>query len=136
MAARASGILVVEDEPLVATVVCDTLMELGFTVCGSASTAPEALWLAETERPDIAVVDIKLHGDTNGVDLARLLSERFGISVIFLSGSRDRATIARAQGLGPVRFLHKPFRPTDLLNAIEATGRHSPRSETEAHPQR
>jgi DNA-binding response OmpR family regulator len=117
------GILVVDDEPLVASVVCDTLTELGFEVSGAASTGAEALYLAEEHRPNIAVIDIQLRGGMNGVDLARLLGERFGMSVIFLSGSRDRLAITKAYGLRPVRFLKKPFRPTDLLSAIEATGR-------------
>ena len=118
-----SGILVVDDEPMIAAVVCDTLSELGFTVSGSASTGTEAIWLAETQRPDIAVIDVQLRGDMDGIELAQTLRERFGIAVIFLSGARDQRMIARAQGIGPVRFLRKPFRPTDLLSALEATGR-------------
>jgi len=122
MTTRGRGILVVDDEPLVAAAVCDTLVELGFPVSGSASTGAEALWLAEEHRPDIAIVDVQLRGGMNGVELAQLLGERFGIDVIFLSGLRDRDAISEAYGR-PVRFLHKPFRPTDLLNALEATGR-------------
>jgi FixJ family two-component response regulator len=42
------------------------------------------------------------------------------MAVIFLSGSHDPTVVARAGGVGPVRFLHKPFRPAEMLSAIEA----------------
>jgi DNA-binding NarL/FixJ family response regulator len=120
MAPEVRTILVVEDDPLVASCVCDILGELEFAVLGAASSGPEALSLAEQDRPDLAVVDIRLSGPLDGVDIARVLTRRFGTAVIFLSGASDQTLFSRAQNVRPVKFLHKPFRPSQLLEAIDA----------------
>ena len=117
-AQKSPTILVVEDDPLVAAYVCEVLEEFGYPVSGAASTAPEALSLAERDKPDIAVLDIRLSGTMTGIDVAELLARRFHTAVIFLSGTSDRRMIDRAEHTHPVTFLHKPFRPSQLLNAI------------------
>jgi two-component system, response regulator PdtaR len=119
MGQAASRILVVEDDPLVASYLYDLLDEFGY-ICALASSSCDALWLAATQRPDIAILDIRLNGPTDGVTLARTLRDRFGIPVIFLSGVYDDAIIAQAKLTNPVRFLHKPSRATEIVGALEA----------------
>jgi CheY-like chemotaxis protein len=51
-------ILVVEDEPLVSGYICEVLETFDFTVSGCASSGPEAIALAERDRPRLAVIDI------------------------------------------------------------------------------
>jgi DNA-binding response OmpR family regulator len=112
-------ILVVEDDALVAGWLCEVLQDLGFLTIGPASTGPEALSLAELHKPNIAIVDIQLSSEMDGIDVARAFDDRFGIAVIFLSGLCDEDVMARAQTAHPVSFLHKPFRAGALLAAIE-----------------
>src|ERR1700719_2898037 len=95
MGQAASRVLVVEDDPLVASYLCDLLDEFGY-ICALASSSCDALWLAAKESPDIVILDICLNGPTDGVALARTLGDRFSIPVIFLSGTYDDALIARA----------------------------------------
>jgi DNA-binding response OmpR family regulator len=113
------AILVVEDEALVASYICEVLAESGFAVAGVASTGAEALSLAAATRPCLALVDIRLAGPMDGVEVARLLRERFAVPAIFLSGLGDAATMARARCAQPLGFLKKPFRPSQMFNAIE-----------------
>ena len=112
-------ILVIEDDALVASWLCEVLQGLGFSIVGPASSGPEALSLAELHKPDIAIVDIQLSGDMDGIDVARAFEERFGIAVIFLSGLHDETLQMKAQTVHPVSFLRKPFRAGALLDAIE-----------------
>jgi DNA-binding NarL/FixJ family response regulator len=112
-------ILVVEDDPMVASCVCEILSELDFAVLGSASSGPEALGLADHVMPDIAVIDVQLTGPMDGIEVAEVLRRRFGTAVIFLSGASDEEMLRRADAAQPVKFLHKPFRPSQLLNAID-----------------
>ena len=112
-------VLVIEDDVLVASCLCEVLHDLEYSVIGPASTGPEALSLAELHRPDIAIVDIRLNGKMDGIDVARAFDERFGIAVIFLSGSCDETVMTRAQGVRSVRFLRKPVRVSALFGAIE-----------------
>jgi DNA-binding NarL/FixJ family response regulator len=112
-------ILVIEDDALVGSCLCEVLEDLGFSVIGPASTGPEALSLAELHKPGIAIVDIQLSGEMDGIDIARAFDDRFAVAVIFLSGTRDEDVVDRAQSVHPVRFLLKPFRASTLLSAIE-----------------
>lgn len=112
------GILIVEDEPLVASYIKDVLEESGFAVAGLASSGPEALSLAEQYRPTLALVDIRLAGPMDGIEAARRLGADFAVAIIFLSGVVDAGIEARARALHPHGFLHKPFLPSQVFNTI------------------
>ena len=116
---KLAHILVVEDEPLVASYIKDVLDGSGYAVAGVASSGPEALSLAEQHRPTLALVDIRLAGHMDGIEVARRLDEDFAVPVIFLSGVVDPAVEARARALRPLGFLRKPFRPSQVFNTIE-----------------
>ena len=114
------SILIVEDDPLVAGTIREVLGELGFTVTGIASSGREALWLVDQRPPSLALVDIRLVGPLDGIEVARALRSHYHVPVIFLSGFADSATIERAKAAQPVDFLVKPFRPSQVFNAIAA----------------
>ena len=59
-------------------------------------------------------------GPLDGIEVARALRSQYHVPVIFLSGFADSATIERAKAAQPVDFLVKPFRPSQVFNAIEA----------------
>ena len=113
------SILIVEDEALIASCIEEFLGGSGYHVAGIASSAREALSLAAGSHPSLALVDIRLTGSMDGVDLACLLRARFDVPTIFLSGLIDTATIERARAAQPLGFLHKPFLPSLVFNAIE-----------------
>jgi DNA-binding NarL/FixJ family response regulator len=118
-AERTVNLLIVEDEALVASYIQDVLEESGFIISGVASTGPEALSLATGTPVDLALVDIKLAGPMDGIEVARILLERHAVPSIFLSGMHDPETTRRAQAIGPLGFLQKPFRPSQVFNALE-----------------
>jgi CheY-like chemotaxis protein len=118
-ASKPTSILIVEDEALVASYIEEVLAESGFRVAGIAASGPEALSLAEETRPRLALVDIRLTGPIDGIELACVLRQKLGIPAIFLSGLADDETTHRAQLAKPLGFLRKPFRPSQVFNAIE-----------------
>jgi CheY-like chemotaxis protein len=113
------SILIVEDEALIASYIEEVLGGSGFHVAGIAASGPEALSLAAESRPSLALVDIRLTGPIDGIELACLLRQRFGLPAIFLSGLADADTTARAQTARPLGFLPKPFLPSQVFNAIQ-----------------
>ena len=113
------SILIVEDEALIASYIEEVLAESGFRIAGIAASGTEALSLAAAERPSLALVDIRLTGSIDGIDLACRLRERFEVPAIFLSGAIDAQTMRRAQTAKPLGFLSKPFRPSQVFNTIE-----------------
>ena len=118
-ASKPASILIVEDEALVASYIEEVLGESGYRIAGIAASGPEALSLAEETRPQLALVDIRLTGPIDGIELACVLRQKFAIPAIFLSGLADDETSRRAQIAEPLGFLRKPFRPSRVFNAIE-----------------
>lgn len=116
---RAASILIVEDEALIASYIQEVLEESGFTVAGVASTGAEAMSLASAGPPDLALVDIKLAGPMDGIEVALLMHSRFNVKSIFLSGICDPETMERAKNATPLGFLEKPFRPSQVFNALQ-----------------
>lgn len=116
---RTVSILIVEDEALIASYIQEVLQESGFAVSGVASSGPEAISLVSNSPPDLALVDIKLAGPMDGIEVAQLLRGRFNIQSIFLSGVCDPETMDRAQRAMPLGILEKPFRPSQVFNALQ-----------------
>jgi two-component system, response regulator PdtaR len=113
------SILIVEDEALIASYIEEVLGESGFHVAGIAASGPEALSLAAETCPALALVDIRLTGPIDGIELACVLRQRYGLASIFLSGLVDGETTRRAAAAEPLGFLPKPFLPSQVFNAID-----------------
>ena len=91
------------------------LEKAGYTVIGPLRDAPKAMRLAERERPDLALVDVLLAGGEDGVSLSRRLHADLGVPSLLVTGYEHHAEEVRDTALG---FLHKPFAPQALLDAI------------------
>ena len=117
-------ILIVEDEMLIALVAAEDLTEAGHGVVGIAASHDRALALAEAERPDLALMDVRLETGPDGIEAATALRQRFGIPSILASGSMDAPNIARAAAAAPLEWLVKPYTTEQLLAAVaRAAGR-------------
>ena len=123
-------LLIVEDEAPVAQLLVSALRRLGYTVVGTTDSAQEGFRLAAAERPDLAVLDIELHGRTEGFDLARRLREELDIPSIFLTGRSDEQTLQQVRQAGSFGYLLKPFHPQELKACMElALQRHARESQ-------
>src|SRR5436309_12289007 len=74
-ASKPTSILIVEDEALVASYIEEVLAESGFRVTGIAHSGPEALSLAAEHRPTLALVDVRLTGPFDGIELDCMLQQ-------------------------------------------------------------
>jgi two-component system, response regulator PdtaR len=113
-------LLIAEDDELVVLGLTLVIEQLGYTVCGIARTASEAVALAELHLPDLALVDVALADGSNGLSAARDISGRLGIPVVVCSA---HATAADALAAGASRFLMKPFGIDALAEAVLSTFR-------------
>lgn len=78
-------VLVVEDEPLVAMHIARIAMEAGCELGGIAAAGPEALAIAESRPPRIALIDIRLIGRMDGVEVARRLHKLYGTLAVLIT---------------------------------------------------
>ncbi len=111
-------ILVVEDEAIVAMQIAKTLRRLGYSVC-SASSGEDAIKLAKEERPDLALMDIMLEGEMDGVQAAAHLTTHYGIPVVYLTANGDESTVHRAKLTQPYGYILKPFQEARLRSTVD-----------------
>lgn len=117
--ATRTRILVVEDESIVALDLRSSLEHLGYDVAGTAATGEDALRLAELERPDLVLMDIRLRGELDGTQAADEIRRVLQIPVVFLTAYSDQATLERAQVTEPFGYLLKPFAERELQVTIQ-----------------
>ncbi|WP_152044570.1 response regulator [Aureimonas psammosilenae] len=108
-------ILIVEDELILAMDLEDVLTDAGYEVVGLAADMHQALKIAASEKPDIAIMDVNLARGTNGVETARRLRLDLDVPSLFVSGNLDPKTRANAADCKPLGFVPKPFSHNDLL---------------------
>jgi CheY-like chemotaxis protein len=113
-------IIVVEDDVFIRLDLMTHLRAGGHTVVGSAASAAEAVRLAERERPELILMDVRLAGDRDGIDAATEIWQRFAIRSLFVSANLDARARAKAAAANPVGYLEKPFSPHSLLAALAA----------------
>jgi PAS domain S-box-containing protein len=114
-----SSILIVEDEPIVAKDLQETLREMGYDAYAIASSADDAIRRATEKCPDLVLMDIRIKGDRDGIQTAEILRQQFGVSVVYLTAHADDATIERAARTAPYGYLLKPIKSAELRSAIE-----------------
>ena len=116
---RPPRILVIEDEAIVAADIRRTLMGMGYEVLETADSAKEAIDRATASRPDLALVDIHIKGDLDGIQTAEILRERFRVPVIYVTAFADETTVERAKWTEPVGYLLKPIKALELRSVVE-----------------
>src|SRR3954449_6538289 len=112
-------ILVAEDETIIRLDLRELLERAGFDVCAEAKDGLEAVELARSEQPDLAILDVKMPR-LDGIDAARTILDERPIPIVMLTAYGQDELVARAVEAGVFGYLVKPFREQDLLPAIHA----------------
>ena len=110
-------ILIAEDETIIRLDLRSLLETAGFDVCAEARDGQEAVELARSAAPDLAVLDVKMPR-LDGIDAARAILDDRPIPIVMLTAYGQEELVARAVEAGVFGYLVKPFRESDLLPAI------------------
>ena len=117
-------VLVAEDETIIRLDLRELLERAGFEVCAEARDGAEAVELARAERPDVAVLDVKMPR-LDGIEAARRILDERPIPIVMLTAYGQDELVSRAVEAGVFGYLVKPFREADLVPAIRtARARH------------
>ena len=108
-----SSVLVAEDEHLVAADLAQYLRSLEIEVVGPASNGRDALELAESTPPAMALVDIRMPA-MDGLEAADILYNRMGIPVVFVSAYTDPEYLHNGAKAGVFGYMLKPLTFDDL----------------------
>ena len=118
-------ILVVDDEPKIATLARDYLEHAGFAVL-TAGDGPSALTTIRQRRPDLVVLDLGLPG-LDGLDVTRELRRDSTIPIVMLTARDDELDKLLGLELGADDYLTKPFSPRELVARVRAVLRRADR---------
>ncbi len=114
-------ILIAEDETIIRLDLRAMLEKAGFDVCAEAKDGEEAVALARSVEPDLALLDVKMP-KLDGIEAARRILRERPIPIVMVTAYGEEELVSRAIEAGVFGYLVKPFRETDLLPAI-ATAR-------------
>lgn len=112
-------ILIVEDEPIIASDIEMILEDLNYEVTSIEDNADDAKKSIEANKPDIILLDINIEGDEDGIMLAQDINELYKIPFVFLTSNTDSHTINRVKRTKPAGFIVKPFNEKDFKSVIE-----------------
>ncbi len=133
LSARASTILVVEDEPVINQAVTDRLRGSGYDVV-QAWDGPAAVARFSETAPDLVLLDVMLPG-FDGHEVCRRIQAQRPVPVLMLTARDDEADILVGLGVGADDYLTKPFRMRELVARVAALLRRVERAaELASHP--
>ena len=111
-------LIIIEDEPLVGYFISRISQKLGFDVIdvldGSEGTLEQIL----STKPDMLIVDIRIAGGKNGIDLATEIYDSLGTPSIFITANSDIESIKKASEIYPYGYLIKPVDEPDVIAAL------------------
>jgi len=113
-----SKVVVAEDEAIIRLDLKEMLEEEGFEVVGEAADGDAAVRLAQEQRPQLVIMDIKMPG-LDGLQAAERITEQDLAAVLILTAFSQRELVHRAAEAGAMGYVIKPFQKSDLMPAIE-----------------
>ncbi|MFC1769778.1 response regulator [Nitrospirota bacterium] len=115
-------ILIVEDESIQAMNTMRQLVSMGHEVTGVIKSGDMAFIKIEEKLPDLVLMDIKLHGPLTGIDITRIINEKYDIPVIYVTAYAYDDTLEQIKNTQYSGIISKPFDPYQLKEAIEKWG--------------
>jgi len=112
-------VLIVEDEPLIAEDIKEILLQVNYDVVGNAYNKEQAFDILKTTNPDIALLDINLGNNTDGILIAEHLNQHYQIPFLFLTSYSTKLILDKVKHTYPMGYIVKPFEEADLFTGIE-----------------
>ncbi|MBN2806739.1 MAG: LytTR family transcriptional regulator DNA-binding domain-containing protein [Prolixibacteraceae bacterium] len=112
-------ILIVEDEFMISEDIAYRLSDFGYSVEGIATSAEQALDILENGQVDLALLDVNIEGEMDGIELSGIIATKYKIPFIFLTSLANSNAIERAKASKPSAYLLKPFNDRQVQIAIE-----------------
>jgi len=110
----------VEDELIIADELQWRVSQEGFSVIASVASGEEALLLIDNELPDIVLMDIQLQGKLNGIEAGKLIRQKTGAAIIFVTAFPTALIRDSDSSEPPPVCLNKPFSTIQLRAALHS----------------
>lgn len=117
-------ILVVDDDPAIAEMLTIVLQGEGFRTI-VVGEGVEAVKAAEEHNPDLILLDVMLPG-MNGIDVCKAIRESSTVPIVMLTARTDTVDVVLGLESGADDYVHKPFKPKELVARVRARLRRTP----------
>jgi DNA-binding response OmpR family regulator len=115
---KTAAILIVQDDFLVAERLRLLLVNAGHTVVGVAGRTRGAIDLAKQHGPDLAIVDMMLEIDVDGVHTATELARRHNLKILITTGFPDSVIQAAGVPALACAIVRKPYTDAEILAGV------------------
>ncbi len=112
-------VLIVEDEPLIAEDIKEILLQVNYDVIGIAYNKSQAFSILKTTVPNIALLDINLGNNTDGISIAELINKEYHFPFLYLTSYSTKIILDKVKHTFPMGYIVKPFEEADLFTGIE-----------------
>lgn len=116
---RKLKVLVVEDEIYAAKNLCAELEELGIEPLKPEATGEMAIEKVLNEKPDLIIMDIRLAGKMDGMEVARILKEKCPTPIVFVTGYATEYLQDQAEDVECIEFFEKPVTIDQLIPILD-----------------
>ena len=116
---RPIGLMIVEDERVVAFDLKNQLQAFGYQVKATVASGEQAVQRVAEVAPDVVLMDIHLEGAMDGVQAATEIQARYQVPVIYLTAYAEDDTLLRAMASRPFGYLVKPWDTRELHATIQ-----------------
>ncbi|HNP19206.1 MAG TPA: response regulator [Fulvivirga sp.] len=113
------SVLIVEDEPLIADDLLYHLEDMGIESVDVALKYDEARKKITENAFDLALLDVNLSGERDGIDLAHFINRQQPVPFIFVTSYYDSNTLNRAKQTNPWAYILKPFDKREVTINVE-----------------
>lgn len=107
-------ILIVEDEMVISATIEETLEKIGYEHVESAYSAESALEMMDQNDYDVILMDVKLGGILDGIDVVNEIKKKKDVTVVYVTGNSDDRTVSKARTTLPSGFIMKPVTENNL----------------------
>ena len=112
-------IVIIEDDGIIVTRLKNILRKFGYDCVDAIAFGEEALKKITRVMPDMILIDIRLSGKINGIEVAEQVHAKFDIPVIFLTAYSEEKLLEQAKLTEPYAYLIKPVNERELYATIE-----------------
>ncbi|MBN1501771.1 MAG: response regulator [Spirochaetes bacterium] len=122
---KKNRIFIVEDDKIVALDVKGELEAQGYEIAGICGESGEVIKMIIDTHPDVVLMDVNIDGDSDGIELAEIIMDRYNIPVIYVTSFSDAETLRRTKNTHPYGYILKPYEYVTVVFTIEmALSRH------------
>ena len=116
---RDKKILIVEDEPIIAMELQESLQAAGYTVPEVVRNADDVMPSVIKHDPHLVIMDIYLKSFIDGIDAAQRIKILKDTPIIFLTAYPNAVIKKKAMSLNPEAYLLKPVQDEELHYHVE-----------------